>query len=171
MRLILGVSADGFLAREKNDRMDWLGPTDKAVFRILTGVGGVCGVGARSAACMPPNLHGRDMVILSRNGRRLEDFAYSHPDGWLLGGPTLAMAALEQDLLSEVHICRSSRKAFPEPMVAGAIGDCVTRYLKANQRCPGVRTWWHLGLETPIGDLKVERWKKWKSYEQQGSRE
>ena len=101
----------------------------------------------------------------------LVEFANGYPDGWLLGGPTLAMAALEMDLLSEVHICRSSRYAYPDCMRAGVIGDCVTRYLKANQRFPGAKTWWHLGLETPIVDLKGGRWKRWKSYEQQGPRE
>ncbi|AKQ75802.1 dihydrofolate reductase [Roseobacter phage RDJL Phi 2] len=174
MRLILGVSADGYLAREKNDRMDWLGPTDKQVFRILTGVGSVCGVSAKSAALMPKTLPGRQMQIISRSGddcMTLVEFANRHQDGWLLGGPTLAMAALEMDLLAEVHICRSSRYAYPDCMRAGVIGDCVTRYLKANQRFPGAKSWWHLGLETPIGDLKVERWKRWKSYEQQGPRE
>ena len=171
MRLILAVSKDGYLAREKNDRMDWLGSTDKAVFRILTGVGGKCAVGSETAECMPKTLPGRELTVLSRRGVSLVEFANANPDGWLLGGPTLAMMALENDLLSEVHICRSDRKAFPDCMVAGAIGDCVTRFLQANQRFPGVTTWWHLGLETPVGDLKVERWKRWKSYELKGSGE
>ena len=174
MRLILGVSADGYLAREKKDRMDWLGPTDKAVFRILTGVGGQCGVSVKTAAFMPKTLPGRQMQMLSRQGDEcmtLLEFSNLHPDGWLLGGPTLAKAALEMDLVTEVHLCRSSRKAFPEPMVAGAIGDFITPWLKAHQRFTGARTWWHFELETPIGDLKVERWKRWKSYEQQGAGE
>ncbi len=45
MRLIMGVSADGYVAMDDEDDMSWLGETDKKVFRIITGVGGVCAVG------------------------------------------------------------------------------------------------------------------------------
>ncbi|UFK26695.1 dihydrofolate reductase [Roseobacter phage RDJL6] len=165
MKLVMAVSADGYLAREKNDKMNWLGATDKAVFRILTGVGGHCATSAKTAECMPKTLQGRDLTVLSTKGMTLKTFAEWKPDGWLLGGPSLALQALELDLLTEVHICRSNRYAFPDCMAAGSIPDVVTRFLKDHQRFPGVTDWWHLGLETPVGDLKVERWKRWKSHE------
>lgn len=154
----MAVSADGFLARERGDRMDWLGATDKAVFRILTGVGGVCAVGSVTAECMPRRLHGRELVVLSRGGVTLDEFHATHPDGWLLGGPTLAMAALGREMLNEVHVCRSDRRAFPDPMVAGAIGDCVTRFLRSRPRASGEPYYWEMSMETPVGDLQVERW-------------
>jgi len=155
---VLAVSADGYLAREKNDRMNWLGQTDKAVFRILTGVGGWCATSAKTAECMPKTLQGRELTVLSRNGMSLQTFAEWKPEGWLLGGPTLAMAALEMGLLTEVHMCRSDRYAYPDCMVAGAIGDCVTRWLNAHREVGKPKTWWAMNLKTKINDVTVERW-------------
>lgn len=171
MRLILGVSSDGYLSRETKDRMDWLGPTDKAVFRILTSVGGVCGVSVKTAALMPSSLPGRRMCLISRSldeGMSLVEFSNRFPGGWLLGGPTLAKAALELDLVSEVHLCRSNRAAFP---VQGAVRDTVTDFLKLNSRNESCNTWWSLKLTTPIVDMRVECWKRHKAYEQQRQRD
>lgn len=152
MRLILAVSADGYLARQKNDRMDWLGSTDKSIFRILTGVGSWCATSAKTAECMPKTLQGRELTVLSRKGMSLAEFAEWKPEGWLLGGPTLAMAALETGLLTEVHMCRSDRYAYPDCMVAGAIGDCVTRWLRSS--CGA----WLPTMTTRINDVTMERW-------------
>lgn len=152
LRLVMAVSRDGYLSRCKGDTMEWLGPTDKAVFRILTGVGGVCGVGSGTAPHMPNELPGRALVVLSRSGTTLGDFAERHPGAWLLGGPTLAAAALEQDLLDEVHLCRSDRRAFPDCMAAGAWPDLVTRFLNDNLAR------WTLAMRTPVLDVTVERW-------------
>jgi dihydrofolate reductase len=155
LRLVMAVSRDGYLSRCKGDTMEWLGPTDKAVFRVLTGVGGVCGVGSGSAPYMPVELPGRVLWTLSRSGTTLGDFAERHPGTWLLGGPTLAAQALEQDLLDEVHLCRSDRRAFPDCMAAGAWPDLVTRFLEGN---PGR---WNKALSTRVLDVTVERWNRY----------
>lgn len=123
MKLILGMSKDGYFSRCENDDMSWLGSTDKAVFKLLTlSNDGQCGVSYKTAECMPKTLPGRDLYILSTKGRvpfeswgTLDDFHHKFPNGWLLGGPTLAKIALtsEIDYIDEVFICESTANAFP----------------------------------------------------------
>lgn len=43
LKLIMAVSADGFVSNGPDDHMDWTGPDDKKAFRLLTSVGGVLG--------------------------------------------------------------------------------------------------------------------------------
>lgn len=115
MKLIMAVSADGFVARMGEDDMRWTGSLDKAVFRLLTGVGTEpLAVGRRTRALMPSYLPGREIYVLSSSGGILADGTLAnyhdrYPDGWLIGGQTVAVEAREQDLLSEVHLCRSTR--------------------------------------------------------------
>ncbi len=103
MRLLMAVSADGFLCKGPTDDMTWTGRTDKLLFRILTGVGRICAAGSTTRDLMR-SLPGRTLLELSRDGYTLKDFATEYPDGWLLGGPTVAAAALEAGLVSEVYI-------------------------------------------------------------------
>ncbi len=103
MRLLMAVSADGFLCRGPTDDMMWTGSMDKRLFRVLTGVGRVCAAGSTTRDVMR-DLPGRTLFELSRGGYTLEDFARDHPNGWLLGGPTVAEAALRAKLLDEVHL-------------------------------------------------------------------
>jgi dihydrofolate reductase len=157
MKLVMAVSRDGWLARDAEDDMSWLGSTDKAVFRILTGVGGVVGVSHRTAECMPGNLPGRRVIFLSRYEKKtshvmaLEDFQHSHPDGWLIGGPTLAHAAMEARYLDEVHLCRSDRCAFPTSKTC--VKDWLTPWLEA----PPID--WYKRMYTKILDVTVECWR------------
>lgn len=115
MKLIMAVSADGFVARTGEDDMRWTGSLDKAVFRLLTGTGAEpLAVGRRTRALMPSHLPGREMYVLSSSGGLLGDGTLAnyhgrYPDGWLIGGQTVALEAKRQDLLSEIHLCRSSR--------------------------------------------------------------
>ncbi len=103
MRLLMAVSSDGFLCRGPTDDMTWTGRTDKLLFRILTGVGRVCAAGSTTRDLVR-SLPGRTLLGLSRDGYTLEDFAKEYPDGWLLGGPTVVVAALEVGLVSEVYL-------------------------------------------------------------------
>ena len=149
MKLIMAVSADGFVARKQDDDMSWLGWADKAVFRILTGVGSapLC-VGRRSAMHMPVVLPGRILYQVDRDQRTLEAFYAEHPDAWLLGGQKLALYAIEAGMVSEAHICRSARQAYPRD--ESAIEDQLTLalYLKMSKV-----------LETKVHDVTVENWK------------
>ena len=165
MRLVMGVSSDGYLARSREDDMRWLGRTDKGLFRVLTGVGGVCGVGARSAECMPNVLAGRELKVITRSGLGMDLTAFGrlHPDGWLLGGPTLAMCALSNDLLDEVHMCRSDRYAFgPEGDTVGdGMRDCVTTFLENYNRPRSYQMHrrWELAMTTRVDEVTVETWR------------
>ena len=109
MRLLMAVSRDGFLCRGPDDDMSWTGTTDKKVFRLLTGVGGVCAVGRVTRERTPRlELAGRKLLTLSRyhpDMHTLGWFASEHPDGWLLGGPTVAKRALDYNIVDEYHRC------------------------------------------------------------------
>lgn len=159
MRVLMAVSKDGYMARERDDRMGWLGATDKAVFRVLSGVGGVMAAGSRTTALMP-GTPGRRLLALSRSGYTLADLATEHPDAWLLGGPALALEALASDWagVDEVHLCRSDRLAFPDPLCAGSIRDTLTPYLEGRGVPTDADNGWRLGLKTRVLDVTVERW-------------
>lgn len=151
LRLVMAVSADGFMSKREDDDMSWLGPDDKAVFRILTGVGGVLGAGSGTVRNMPRSLPGRTVVCLSRSGVTLGDFVERHPGAWLLGGPELARQALLTGLLDEVHLCRSRRLAAPVSGF-GAWPDVITPLLEARSLVWGKR------MSTTFGDTTVENW-------------
>lgn len=124
MKLVMAVSRDGFVSRGPNDDMSWLGPFDKAAFRIITGVGGNVATSRRTARLMPETLKGRTIHTLSSQEAQI-DGCVGHTSkawgslglfqkvfgetGWLIGGLTLALAASEEGWLSEIHLCRSDR--------------------------------------------------------------
>jgi len=112
MRLVMAVSADDYVARSDRDDMRWTGPADKAVFRILTSVGyAPLAVSWKTSLLMPDLLPGRDLFKISRSGvgdGTLEEYHDAYPDGWLLGGQTLSLAATGFGLITEVHLCKSS---------------------------------------------------------------
>jgi dihydrofolate reductase len=150
LKLIMGVSADGFVAKGPKDDMTWLGPWDKKAFRMLTLVGGICGVGSKTRPLMPEVLPGRTIFTLSTRhvsgAMTLERFARLHPGAWLLGGQSIAVRALSESLVGEVHLCRSERR------IEAGIPDLVTIYLKDRgwQRAPPVK----------LGDTSVECWRR-----------
>ena len=128
MRLLLAVSADGHFAKGPDDDMSWTGADDKALFRALTSVGGLCCIGRRSAAHTPSKMIGRELKVLSTaDGHwRLHEASaardYSGGRAWLLGGPTLAMKALEENRLSEIHLCVSVGHIFPSAQTVASVG-------------------------------------------------
>lgn len=147
----MAISKDGYVARARHDNMRWLGATDKAVFRVLTGVDARLGVSARTAQCMPPTLEGRSLIQLSTKGMTLEAFHTQWGrDTWLIGGQTLCMLALDAGYVQEVHLCRSDRMAFPSR--PDAISDEITPYMKKRSKH------WKMMLETQINDVTVECW-------------
>ncbi len=106
MKLLLAVSNDGYLCQGAEDDMRWTGPTDKAVFRLLTmSDKRPLFAGKRTAALMP-KLPGRTLLALSTTGLTLHSAAMMHPDAWLIGGPTAALAALRDGLIRRAFICR-----------------------------------------------------------------
>lgn len=153
MRLILGISKDGYLARCKNDDMQWLGATDKAIFRILTGVSGLLFTSLKTAESMPTQLAGRRLEAVStRNDYpSLDEVAQRFPDAWLIGGPSLARVALKEDLIDEAHLCISDRFAFPDPATPYAIPDYITPLLTEDPR-------WKMTMKTTINEVTVQKW-------------
>jgi dihydrofolate reductase len=167
MKLIMAVSADGYVARSDHDDMRWLGADDKALFRVLTSVGGECFVGARSYALMPQHLVGRTVRPLSRGsgGTPLEHLRYEAFSGsWLLGGQEVALKALGitvvdshiswvhpatyVPLIQEVHLCRSARHAFPDDR---RFFDRITPLMMAHGMTPAITT--------RFGDATHELWR------------
>ncbi len=107
MRLILAVSADGYLCSGPDDDMSWTSNEDKRLFRVLTSVGSVLAAGRVTAELLKRSgltLEGRSLHSISRKSCVLSGFARRYPEAWLLGGPTIAMAARSEGLLSEVHL-------------------------------------------------------------------
>lgn len=139
LKLIMAVSADGYLADGLDDDMSWTGRLDKLVFKLLTSVGGPLGAGRRTFMSLP-SLPGRELVCLtSRTGHdlfvhkpnfkpvlpgpeeptalpkdaavvahrlmTLREFERCYPDGWLIGGPETAAAAVDMGLIAEAVMC------------------------------------------------------------------
>lgn len=107
MKLLMAVSADGYVARGPEDDMTWTGPTDKAVFRLLT-MGETVGAGRVTYNLMRNlKLKGRDLRLITSNpgaGYTLESFARNCPRSWLIGGHTVALSALDHNLLDHVYL-------------------------------------------------------------------
>jgi dihydrofolate reductase len=109
-KLIMAVSADGYLARGPKDNMRWTGFTDKQVFRLLTASHPVLLIGRQTHDVMPP-LPWRQVVCLSRDpaqGLSLEQALEQYPGAWLGGGAQVAQAALEKDMVDTTFLCHTS---------------------------------------------------------------
>lgn len=123
MRLIMGMSSDGYVAAQPDDDMSWLGPDDKTAFRLLTNVGGDCFASRRTLDLMPESLPGRNLVCVTRkpvanyfvSQVSLFEAQEMSPDGWLLGGQHLALTAFREGLIDEAHLCVSGAEC-PHPI-------------------------------------------------------
>jgi dihydrofolate reductase len=126
MKLVMAVSADGFVARGPDDNMMWTGKTDKFAFRLLTlSDGQPLFAGRRTAEAMP-KLPGRELYSLSRSGLTLLEAYKQHPAGWLIGGPEVAVAALSMGLVGRAFICH-----VPEVLGHGISGQHILNLLPA----------------------------------------
>lgn len=179
MRLILASSRDGILACGPRDDMRWTGSDDKRVFRLLTQVGGVLAAGRTTFEQMP-YLKGRRLRCLSRRPGMVREalpplsfrkadelapqdlvyadatmtlgqFQHAHPDGWLIGGPTVAHEALDANLVSQVFMCRAPVDLMAYPFEDRPILDHVTGRLRDGPQ-------WHLSQRIQVGETEVECW-------------
>jgi len=163
MKLIMAVSKEGYVTRCLDDDMSWTGPSDKTAFRLLTCVGGHIACGSRTWDRMPHQLPGRHLVKLSTSAPighetpTLDWFEKHHPDGWLIGGQTIALEALKKDLVDQAFIVHSSRLCFPT-----ASGDRYTLgsqyhlhedYQRHNPR-------WRKSTTLALGDVEVAVWNR-----------
>lgn len=142
LKVLMAVSADGYVARGEDDDMSWTGSEDKKVFRLLTHVGtDPIGVGAKTFRQMPP-LKGRQLQPISRKrtffiehaplpnplvdgwpettsvrrymiqSKTLEQFFRENLSAWLIGGQTLALSAVRQGLVDQVFLCHNRAMLF-----------------------------------------------------------
>lgn len=142
MRLIMGMSSDGYVAARPDDEMQWLGPDDKTAFRLLTNVGGDCFASRKTLSLMPQVLPGRTLYAITRTpaeGRSHEctlDFAHKHgANSWLLGGQHLALVALGLGYIDEAHLCVSGVEC-PNPvgLPDRRIADMVSTMVHASMK-------------------------------------
>jgi dihydrofolate reductase len=164
LKVIMAVSADGYVSRGPADDMRWTGKKDKAIFKLLTMTGGELGVGRRTAAHMPPSLPGRTLHVLSHSGAvldgvrappmRLGEFVAKYPGAWLIGGQTIVLEALELGLVDEVHLCRLPVDVFefPGQKLALAQDDMITPFLEKSHGFMRVG-------KTRVDDVGVEHWR------------
>jgi dihydrofolate reductase len=106
LRLVMAVSANGYLATGPNDDMSWTGLDDKQVFRLLTSVGGPLLAGRLTAEKLP-NLHHRSVIPVSKG--QLHDLSVIYPDAWLIGGSTIAYSALRTGYVKSAWMCHSEK--------------------------------------------------------------
>lgn len=108
MKLILAVSADGYLCKGSDDDMSWTGPVDKAIFKLLTMDGGCLWAGSKTYNILP-HLPDRKVHNLRQESytRILAD-RKMYVNDWLIGGPTLALEALIDGLINTAYICQNN---------------------------------------------------------------
>jgi len=143
----MATSRDGYVARGPADDMSWLGPYDKAVFRILTAVDGKLVVSEKSSRFMPARLVGRSLTTVSRSSVSLASLWVSpvYQRAWLLGGQTLALHAKAESMIDEVHLCVSDR-LLPPGNAAIKFDDSLLDGM--------VQV-----MKTHIGDTTIELWR------------
>jgi dihydrofolate reductase len=124
LKLLLAVSADGFLSKdtftglgasetiEKQpqrtgvDTMSWTGPMDKFVFKLLTLSSSLpILAGSNTAASLPP-LTGRQVIPISRQDKpgsmTLHNAFIKYDGAWLIGGPSIAREAFQRGMVDQV---------------------------------------------------------------------
>lgn len=111
-KLLLAVSSDGYLARGPDDDMRWTGHSDKKLFRLLTETSSdsVVLAGRTTAELLPP-LPRRRIKVLSRDytkGITLQEASWTHRSSWLIGGPIVALEAVEANLVETAVIITSA---------------------------------------------------------------
>lgn len=147
LRLIMAISADGFIARGPDDSMNWLGQTDKGIFKLLTTQESpsVLIRSRRTELAMPSVLAGRTFVTVSRRGiMTLDDAAKAYPSAWLVGGQELAIEGIKNGHVRSAFLCISARYCF----------DGIQSKLKETLLANGLK----LILETQINDVRVHRY-------------
>ncbi|UGL62808.1 putative dihydrofolate reductase [Xanthomonas phage MET13-T1] len=150
MRLLLASSIDGYLASGADDDMRWTGKTDKAIFRLLTmsNANDVLLAGSTTFDQMP-RLPNRSMVRITRApdaealglGKSLGQAQLDHPDAWLIGGPTLALAALRLG-----YVTRAFITVVPTELGGGIHAGELAEFLPNNGDTP---------VQISVGDVKV----------------
>lgn len=109
MKLILAVSADGFVAKGPVDDMSWTGKLDKAIFKLLTLSGNNQLWAGYTTYCQMPILAHRTVHPISRDNEKGYSLSSNlfKEDDWLIGGQTVAIEAIKSNLIDELCLCHS----------------------------------------------------------------
>lgn len=183
LKLVMATSLDGIVALGPDDPMDWTGSDDKRAFRLLTSVGGVLGAGRRTFERLPvlkgrtvrcistrkgyvPNAETREVLDRPLDGNALVSddaayvqtislgaFSHQHPDGWLIGGQTVALEALAIGLIGEVFMCRA-------PVELRAMADMRTVQQDAISQRLRYNDVWKQTDTCRVGDTVIEVWRR-----------
>lgn len=107
-KLLMAVSSDGFLARGPDDDMRWTGHSDKKLFRLLTETSpdSIVLAGRKTAELLPV-LPRRRVKVISRDhtkGITLQEASWAHGNSWLIGGPSVALEAVQANLVDTAVI-------------------------------------------------------------------
>lgn len=159
LRAIMAVSADGFVCSGPDDNMRWTGKADKQLFREQTEG---CAIGAGTTtweAMRGLNLPGRTLVRITREPRDLASpdgpaeelemtlgaFAENYPDGWLIGGQTMLLSAIQDGFVDRVVLSH----------VTAELGEGVKDEVSSLLHSLG----WTMRY-FPMGDLKLVTWNR-----------
>lgn len=147
LNIILAMSSDGYFAKSDQDDMKWTGGLDKTIFKVLSFEGNstiLCG--PKTFETLPLPLQARRVIVVRSNKRtnlyyesysaamaqeisfdsipgRLKDLN----DASIIGGPKLALAALEEGLVKRVYI-----SVIPKKLKKG-LGWELSEYLKSKK--------------------------------------
>lgn len=148
MKLLMAISADGFVARGPDDDMRWLGPTDKGVFKLLTTQTdpSILVRSRRTELAMPRVLNARKIISVTRKhgGVSLEKAHANWPDAWMVGGQELATVAIKAGMIGTAFLCHSPRYCF----------DGIPSTLQESLNDVGLK----VVLESQVGEVRVVRY-------------
>ena len=144
--LILAMSKDGYFAKSENDDMKWTGGLDKTIFKVLSFQGNstiLCG--PKTFMTLPLPLQGRRVAVV-RSSKKTNVFYQSSAafakeisfnslkkrskelnGASIIGGPKLALAALDQGLIKRAYIT-----VIPKKLEKG-LGWELSEYLKSRK--------------------------------------
>ena len=120
--LVMAATADGMIARDSRELIDWTGKADKAYFVSQTKKAGVMIMGSTTFDTIGRALPGRKSIVMTRDKTRKSDspdlvFTDAGPEeiledlesqGYdtaaLIGGSLINGIFMEKDLIDEVHL-------------------------------------------------------------------
>lgn len=128
--LVAATSLDGYIAKNKNDPIDWTSSQDKAYFKSLTTNSGVMVMGRTTYEAIGRPLPGRKSVVMTRSPKQSDnadvEFTDQTPaeiinklskDGYecicICGGSEIYNLFLREKLVDEIHLS-------VEPIIFGA---------------------------------------------------
>lgn len=115
--IIAALSADGFIARTNDDRVNWTAKEDKKLFVQLTKAAGVMVMGARTFAIVGA-LPGRKTVVYTTHPEQYAGAAINTT----AAAPKLLLETLKQQGYDEVMICGGSH-IYDMFLQAGVVTD------------------------------------------------